>query len=389
MYKRYYTHFLKANQGIQHYTAHSHHFWPDVTRDATVQYWDDSAKYTDEKWDYFFSHKIPVTQKLIADILQLTNPSQIAFAPNTHEFVYRLLSCFEFNKQIRILTTDSEFYSFDRQIDRLAEDKKVSVDKVVAESLIDFEERFIQKLKSNSYDMVFISQVFFNSGYALPNIEKIVKAIQDEKTMIVVDGYHGFMAVPTNLSSIEDRIFYLAGSYKYAQAGEGCCFMHVPKECRLRPSYTGWFAGGSKLLNNNEIISYADNGFRFAGATMDFSALYRLHSVLDLFKQDDLTVDKIHCHVQQMQLNFKNHLRQLNSKMLSLEKLIEVDPNHQGHFLTFRMHDLEQVKKVHDVLNKNKIKTDFRGNRLRFGFGLYQESCINLQSVVSSLELID
>ncbi|WP_449357748.1 hypothetical protein [Alishewanella longhuensis] len=37
--------------------------------------------------------------------------------------------------------------------------------------------------------------------------------------MLVIDGYHGFMALPTDLSAIAERIFYLSGSYKYAQGG--------------------------------------------------------------------------------------------------------------------------------------------------------------------------
>ena len=40
----------------------------------------------------------------------------------------------------------------------------------------------------------------------------------------------GFMARPTDLSDIADRAFYLAGGYKYAMAGEGCCFLHCPPD---------------------------------------------------------------------------------------------------------------------------------------------------------------
>ena len=37
MYKKYYQKFLSVNLGKQHYAAHSHHYWPDVTFEATVQ----------------------------------------------------------------------------------------------------------------------------------------------------------------------------------------------------------------------------------------------------------------------------------------------------------------------------------------------------------------
>lgn len=381
MYKKYYQYFLNANLGVQHYAAHSHHYWPDVTRQAMIQYWDDSAKLVDDKWNYFFSEKMPATQKLIADVLNLSKPEQIVFAPNTHELVFRLMSCFDLKKPFRILTTDSEFHSFDRQVERLAEEGHVQVEKIPTAPYADFEDRFIQKIKNNSYEMIFLSQVFFNSGFAIKKLEKIVDAVTDSNTMIVVDGYHGFMALPTDLANIEERIFYIAGSYKYAQGGEGCCFMHVPKSCQLRPLYTGWFAGFSGLTSKEKKVTYSNDGQRFAGSTMEFSALYRLHSVLQLFKNDGLTVGSIHQHVQMLQKNFLVSLQQLNHPDLQESAIVKLDFLHHGHFFAFDMPSEIAAKKVHDFLNQNKIKTDYRGTRLRFGFGLYQDLNIDFSKL--------
>jgi selenocysteine lyase/cysteine desulfurase len=381
MYKKYYRLFLEANKGIQHYASHSHHYWPDVTRNAMLEYWDDSAKYVDDKWGHIFSTKIPETQKFIADILKLSDPSQIVFAPNTHEFVYRLLGCFDPKKKISILSTDSEFYSFDRQINRLNEACLIDVEKVQTLPFDNFEERFIDKIKNNFYDMIFISQVFFNSGMAIKNLKAIVDAITDSNTMIVVDGYHGFMALPTDLSTIESRIFYLSGSYKYAQGGEGCCFLHVPKNSTHRPLYTGWFATLAELASNDGKVNYSNNGYRFAGSTMDFSALYRLHSVLSLFKNESITIEKIHYRVQQMQTNFRTHLLSIDHPFLCEKNILSVDYNYHGHFLTFAMPSPAHAKKLHDELRAKNIWTDYRASRLRFGFGLYQEDCINLREL--------
>src|SRR3989344_3661016 len=91
------------------------------------------------------------------------------------------------------------------------------------------------------------------------------------------------MAVPTDLSRLCKRAFYLAGSYKYAQGGEGCCFLVVPENCDLRPLNTGWFAGFADLASSMTTrgqVRFSQDGFRFAGSTLDFSALYRLISVL-------------------------------------------------------------------------------------------------------------
>jgi selenocysteine lyase/cysteine desulfurase len=380
VFKQHYKLFLEANKGVQHYAAHSHHYWPDVTREATLQYWDDSAKYVDDKWDYFFAAKVPTAQRLIAEVLNLTYPGQIVFAPNTHEFILRLLSCFDPLKPIRILTSDSEFHSFERQINRLSEESRVQVEKIATESFWNFEERFKERLKKTEYDLVFVSQVFFNSGYAIKNLQALVEAASP-KTMFVIDGYHGFMAVPTDLKPVESRVFYIAGSYKYAQGGEGCCFMHVPFSAQHRPLNTGWFAGFAELSQKNEKVIYAEDGYRFAGSTMDFTGLYRLISVLQLFKKEGITVEKIHRHVQNLQKNFRQYIEEKNFKEVNVKNILKNDFDYHGHFYAFDLKDAAIVKIIHSILNREKVRTDYRGTRLRFGFGLYQEECINLDGI--------
>lgn len=386
MYKKYYQLFLEANKGVQHYASHSHHYWPDVTRQATLDYWDDSAKFVDDKWAHIFGVKIPNVQRLIADVLNLSHSEQIVFAPNTHEFVTRILSCFKANKKIRILTTDSEFYSFDRQINRLIEDELVEVVKVATHPFETFEARFKGQLSDQQWDLVFISQVFFNSGVAIKDLVAIVGAVTNPETVIAIDGYHAFMALPTDLQGIEDRIFYIAGSYKYAQGGEGCCFMTVPKGTQLKPSNTGWFAGFSGLAHVGSRVVYSDDGYRFAGSTMDFSALYRLEASLSLFAKADLSVAKIHRHVQNLQKNFLNDIKSFShpnhSQWLNEKNLLVHDFNHHGHFLTFDTGNPEITKNLHDEFHKAGIRTDYRGSRWRFGFGLYQEAHIDLSKII-------
>lgn len=383
-FKKHYQLFLNANKDVQHYASHSHHYWPDVTREAMLRYWDDSAKLVDDKWDYFFNEKIPAAQKLIAEVLNLPNPKQIVFAPNTHEFVTRILSCLPKNKQLRILTTDSEFYSFDRQINRLAEDKSVFIEKVASQPFANFTERFSERIKSGEWDLIFLSHVFFNSGVVVERWQDLVQHVSSPETLFVVDGYHGFMALPTDLSKVASRIFYVAGSYKYAQGGEGCCFMTVPNDCSLRPANTGWFAGFSSLTAAGGEVTYSQEGYRFAGSTMDFSALYRLEAVLKLFKKENITVEKIHQHVQRLQTNFLHDIANwkhpyaeyLNEKNLFKNKL-----SYHGHFLTFALLNASIVEKIHSDFVKQGIKTDCRGTAWRFGFGLYQDDHINLGQI--------
>jgi selenocysteine lyase/cysteine desulfurase len=367
MYKHLYSRFLKSHADEIHFAGHSHHYWPDVTREAQLQYWDDSCTHVDDKWSFLFSQKIPLAQKLICENLNLSAPSQIVFAPNTHELAFRLLSSLPWNKPVKILTTDSEFYSFDRQVNRLSELAQFEIVKVPTMPFETFEERFINEMKKHSWDLIFFSHVFFNSG-VVADIHRIVSHAPTD-SLLAIDGYHAFMAVPTDLRSIEDRVFYIAGSYKYAQGGEGCCFMSVPSRAQHRPLNTGWFAEIGHLSKvEGKAVGYPTDALQYAGSTMDFSALYRLIAVLELFKKESLSVSAIHGYVQTLQSEF---ISSIKSDVLKTENILQRDLRHHGHFLTFKMPSTASTEQMVENLRSKKIKVDSRGDRLRFGFGLY------------------
>lgn len=372
MYQSHYSRFLCAAPHRLHFAAHSHHLWLDITREAQLQYWDDSARLADKKWTYIFSTIVPEAQRHIATTLELSHPEQIVFAPNTHEFVARLFSALDWSKPLKILTTDSEFYSFSRQLARLQETASARFDvrKVSTEPFETFEARFCQAIESETFDMIFFSHVFFNSGLVVSDLERLVKSVSSPETLIVIDGYHGFCAIPTSLRGIESRAFYLSGGYKYAQSGEGVCFLVVPKGCALRPIYTGWFAEFGMLAEQrSDKVAYSADGLRFAGATFDPSGLYRFNAVMRWLASERLSVETIHHYVKRLQDYFLQRLEDSRLDVLPLSALRP--PRHlaqRGHFLTF---ELERAAELESALLAKDIYVDRRANRLRFGFGLY------------------
>lgn len=389
-HKHFYSRFLKGHEGKLHFAAHSHHFWPDVTRDAQIAYWDDCSLQSDDKWGQIFSQTLPQTQSHIARILNLKDPGQIAFAPNTHELTSRLLSLFIGKKSLSVLTTTSEFHSWRRQILRLSELPEVSLKLVSTENFLTQRRELIDNLKSElkkTPDIFFVSQVFFDSGLALTDDELVeLRAACSKKTLMVIDGYHGFAAIPTDLSRLEGEVFYLSGGYKYAQAGEGVGFMVVPKG-HWRPAYTGWFAEYSELTKPAEaLVGYAQDGMAFMGATQDPSGFYRFNATWDLFDKESLTVKDMHEYVRQLQINFIEACPASFLKKHSLTPLFHRDLNWHGHFLTFESTSEEAAQKTQEELKIKQILIDRRGKRLRFGFGLYQNQedvshlCIQLNS---------
>ena len=371
-YQHFYTRFLEANEGKQHYACHSHYFWPDCTREAMLQYWDDSARYVDAKWGYFFETLVPELQSKISEIIGTSAPEQLVFASNTHELLYRIMSCLDYSREVTIVSTDSEFHSFQRQVTRMNEQDNINLISVPTQPFDTFSARFKAAINEHQPDLVFFSHVFFNSGYVVDDVDSIVASVTNDDTLIVVDGYHGFMAKPTNLKHIEDRVFYLSGSYKYAQAGEGACFAHIPTGCKLRPVYTGWFAEfGTLDKPRSGEVQYSTDGMRFAGATMDFTALYRLRAVLELFEAHHLSVEKIDEHVMGMQRHFLAQLDASDHTQINRQALVVKDDKARGHFLTFEFDSADETQQLANALKAQNILTDYRGNRLRFGFGLY------------------
>lgn len=354
--------FLGARPDRLHFAAHSHHPWPDVSYDAHRQAWLDAAVMADDKWGYIYDTLIPRTSRLIADILGLDGSETITFGPNTHEFLVRLFSCFD--PPVRVLSSDSEFHSFTRQSRRWEEEGLAIVDRVPAQPFGTFAERFTAEARSGVHDLIYLSQVFYDSGFVVPELDRIVASVSEERAFFVIDGYHGFMARPTDLGAVQDRAFYVAGGYKYAMSGEGASFLHCPPGYGPRPVDTGWYAGFAQLESGVGIeIGYDDDGSRFAGATFDVSGIYRMAAVLGWLEDEMADPARIHDHARGLQNHFLEGVSPPGELLppLALER---------GNFLTF---ETEDAARLYDSLHQRGVITDHRGNRLRIGFGVYQD----------------
>ena len=360
---------FRSVQGRIHLAAHSHHYWPDATREAEMLAWDDACRLADEKWGHIFGEVIPAVQRGIAATLGLPDPATIAFAPNTHDFIRRLLSALPSGRPPRVLTTDGEFHSFARQAARLEEEGLLVLERVAHEPVASLPQRLRAAAAQGGHDMVFVSQILFNAGASIGDLEALAAAVPDRRALVVIDGYHGFMAVPTDLSRIADRAFYLSGGYKYAMAGENVCFMHCPPGYAPRPRDTGWYAAFGALTARQEGVPFGEDGSRFWGATFDPVGLYRQRAVFDWMGSIGLTVEAIHDHVLTLQARFLDGLAGAGvSSLRDARLLTPIATRDRGHFLTF---ELPEAAAIHDRLLAVGIITDVRADRIRFGFGCY------------------
>lgn len=363
--RAHFSRFLGADPSRLHFAAHSHHPWPDVTRAAQLAAWDDAARLMDGKWERVLGPVWQAAQRHVARHLKLPDPATVVFAPNTHEFLQRILSCLPVHRTPRLLTTDGEFHSFARQVARLEEEGLLAVTRIPSEPGQDCLPRLVETARQG-FDLVWTSEVFFSSGFALEGLEALAEAAGE--AMLAIDGYHAFLARPVDLSGIAQRAFWLAGGYKYAMAGEGACFLHCPPGWLPRPRSTGWFAGFGALAASGGGVPYAADGSRFMGATFDPSGLYRFNAAMGWLEGLGLDAGAIHAHALALQEQFVAGLGAAPCSLDPVRLVVPLAERRRGNFLAF---DLEDAEAVQIRLAAAGIVADRRGRRLRLGFGLY------------------
>ena len=109
-----YSHFRVAERLLL--TGHSHQAWPDRGFEGQKAAWLDAARHVDDKWEQAFIRADRVQSGFAA--LMDDGDGDLALGANTHELVVRLLSALPLASRPRLVTTDGEFHSIRRQLDR-------------------------------------------------------------------------------------------------------------------------------------------------------------------------------------------------------------------------------------------------------------------------------
>jgi selenocysteine lyase/cysteine desulfurase len=360
---------LAAAPGRLHMAAHSHHLWPDATLAAQVQAWEDAAVLADHKWDKALGQVYPAAQALVARELALPSPDSVVFAPNTHTLLAVLTSAID-RRPVRVLSTDGEFHSFRRQAQRWVEAGEITLTLVESDGP-DLAERFLAAARGGDFDLIFVSHVFFKSGLVFDRVWELAELARPEGPWVAVDGYHGFRAVPTDLAAVADRLFYIAGGYKYAMAGEGAAFLHAPPGFGPRPALTGWYAEFGDLEGPPGGVGYARDAGRFMGATFDPSGLYRFVAAGRMLEAEGLATTAIAAHVADLQRTLLDRIAA--GAAGPLEEAVVLNPPGQGpqaRFLALR-HPSAQAWK--QALAVQGVVVDVRDDVLRIGLSIYHD----------------
>ena len=354
-----------------HFAAHSHHLWPDASFAAQQQAWDEANQHADRKWDLIFGEVVPQAQRYVAEELGLADPDSVVFAPNTHDFLIRIASGVD-RKPVRILSTDGEFHSFRRQAERWVEAGEAIVTRIALDPFDTFADRFVAAARDGGHDLIVVSQVFFRTGGLFDRLEALADLARPEGPWVIIDGYHGFMATPTDLGPFADRLFYVAGGYKYAMSGEGAGLLHAPPGFCERPVVTGWFAEFGDLSGPPGGVQYRTDAGRFWGATADFTALYRFNAVRRMLAEADLDTAAVADHARSLARAFQSAVASGKAGALDQADILNpvVGDAPRARFLALRHPEAQRWRAE---LLAAGVVTDVRDDVIRFGFGLYQD----------------
>jgi kynureninase len=260
-------------------TGHSHQAWPDCALEGQIAAFDDAAALVDHKWE----RARAVADQVRRGFARLLDDGQgaMALGASTHDLLVRFLSALPLRERPRLVTTDAEFHSARRQLDRLAEEgiALVKIPHHPADAVAD---RLIAAVDDRTAGVV-VSAVFYLDARIVPGLDRVAARCRQVGAALLVDAYHALNVVPFTIAGLEDA-FVVGGGYKYCQLGEGNCFLRVPPGCTLRPVVTGWFGEMEVLASEpSAAVAYGSGADRFAGATYDPTSHYRAARVFDFF----------------------------------------------------------------------------------------------------------
>ncbi len=368
-------------------SGHSHQAWPDAARAAMGACFDDAAEYVDDKWRRaVFARRDRVARGVLTR-LGFDPGDPLTFGPNTHELAARVLSCFPASADTHVVATTGEFHSLFRQLVRLGE-AGARVTWVDASERSTLAERLAAAIVPG-VACVAVSAVLFEDATVLGGLGEVVRCAHAAGAVPLVDAYHAFNVVPLDYGPAKDHAFVLGGGYKYAQFGEGVCFLRSPPGSLLRPLSTGWFADFDALERPRDYgpVGYGPGGDRFAGSTFDAAGLYRAEASLALFDRFGLDVPALRAlSLYQTSLVLEAALAHPLARSGRLAVATPREPARRGGFVALRT---PHARAAAARLRERGVYVDARADLLRLGPAPYLRDAEIEEGVARALGAVE
>ena len=203
-------------------TGHSHQASPDCCLKGQSEAWMWAAHHVEARWDEALE-KTWAVREGFGELIHC-DPERIALASSVHDLVVRFLSVLPLKKRPRLVTTDGEHPSINRQLYRAMEQgvEVVTVPMNPAASVV---ERVAAQI-DDSTAAVFISSVFFETGHVAVELDTLVPSCQKHGCQLFVDAYQSVNVLSFSVRDYNlERAFIVVGATKYCHPGDGVAFI--------------------------------------------------------------------------------------------------------------------------------------------------------------------
>jgi kynureninase len=146
-----------------------------------------------------------------------------------------------------VIATRGEFDSLDLILREYARRRRIALTLVAPRADGEFAAADLIAAIAPGTDLVVVSQVMFQTGQRLRDIDAIVARAHAVDARVLLDVYHSLGVFPVDIATLGVD-FTVGGSYKYLRGGPGACFLAIaPKhlDAGFATLDVGWFAKAS------------------------------------------------------------------------------------------------------------------------------------------------
>lgn len=227
------------------------------------EYWRTLERWRDEAWGRWWDDLHAYADELAA--LIGAPAGSVVCDVNVSTLFSRVMSCFDYRKRPRVVTSDREFPAIPhivRAFERYGAEPVFvpSPDGVAIDP-----ERIVRAIDERT-QLVCVSHATFETG-ALLDVAPIVRRAREVGALVVLDAYQSVGVVPLDVT-VSGVDFALGGAHKWLCGSYESAFLYVRPALlpQLHPAASGWIASADPL-SFAPPAGWADTARRFAGGT--------------------------------------------------------------------------------------------------------------------------
>jgi selenocysteine lyase/cysteine desulfurase len=246
-----------------YFNSNSTGAFPRGGRAAAEQYYEIVERWRDDAWEGFLGAMADHADDVAA--LIGAPPRSVTLDTSVSSLLGRLLSCFDFGRRPRVVTSDLEFPNVELLLGAFL---RYGCEPVIVPSAdgISIDASAIVAAINERTQLVIVSHATFATS-ALLDLAPIVRRARSVGALVVVDAYQSIGVVPVDVAALDVDIV-LGGAHKWLCGAIDSAFCYVRPDLvrRLVPAATGWMAARDPL-SFGRARGLADDARRMNGGT--------------------------------------------------------------------------------------------------------------------------